>query len=176
MPSFSKGERIDRALVRQGWVASRHRAQELVQAGQVWTTGTDGRALRIDKPSRRLEPGVRLHCGEPQSRNNTATVVSRGYLKLAHGLQFFGLSPRGAIALDIGAGTGGFSECLLHGGARRVYAGRCRTQSAPSGTAGARGTPRARGTRRPPLVPDAYPRAHRLARVRREFYFSHKSA
>ncbi len=145
MPSFSKGERVDRALVRQGWVASRHRAQELVQAGRVWTTGTDGRALRIDKPSRRLALGVRLHCGEPQSRDETATVwrpmVSRGYLKLAHGLRFFGLSPRGAIALDIGAGTGGFSECLLHSGVRRVYAvdvGRNQLHPALRGHAGLR--------------------------------------
>ena len=64
-----------------------------------------------------------LPAGAPlELRGQDHPWVSRGGLKLAHGLEAFGLSPRGRVCLDVGASTGGFTDVLLHGGAARVHA------------------------------------------------------
>lgn len=104
--------RIDRLLVERGLAASREKARALVMAGDVFA---DGR--RIDKP------GVALPRDAPLTvRGAPHPWVSRGGVKLAHALECFGLSASGAVAVDIGASTGGFTDVLLEGGARRVYA------------------------------------------------------
>ena len=107
-----KKERLDVLLVELGIAPTRTRAQALVLAGQVVV---DDR--RVDKPGTRVptEAEVRLK-GEPMP------YVSRGGLKLEAALKHFQLDVRGAICADIGASTGGFTDCLLQAGASKVYA------------------------------------------------------
>ncbi|MDF2095797.1 TlyA family RNA methyltransferase [Aquibaculum arenosum] len=104
--------RVDRLLLDRGLAESRSRAQALVAAGKVESAGRviakAGEQLPVDAP---LVITGRDH-----------PWVSRGGLKLAHGLEHFGIDPREAVCLDIGASTGGFTDVLLHQGARRVYA------------------------------------------------------
>jgi 23S rRNA (cytidine1920-2'-O)/16S rRNA (cytidine1409-2'-O)-methyltransferase len=90
-------------LVDRGLAESRTRAQALLLAGKVFS-GEE----RFDKPGRLVA------ADHPWA--------SRGGVKLAHGLDHFAIRPEGAVALDIGASTGGFTDVLLAGGARRVYA------------------------------------------------------
>jgi 23S rRNA (cytidine1920-2'-O)/16S rRNA (cytidine1409-2'-O)-methyltransferase len=93
-------------------VESRARAQALILAGKVFS----GEA-RVEKP------GQTLPADRPLSlRGQDHPWVSRGGVKLAHGLAHFGLSPEGRVCLDVGASTGGFTHVLLHNGAARVYA------------------------------------------------------
>ena len=104
--------RLDQVLVDRGLVESRARAQALVMAGKVFSG-----ERRLDKP------GVRLAADAPLSvRGPDHPWVSRGGLKLAHALDHFGIAPAGAVALDVGASTGGFTDVLLACGAARVYA------------------------------------------------------
>jgi 23S rRNA (cytidine1920-2'-O)/16S rRNA (cytidine1409-2'-O)-methyltransferase len=104
--------RADQLLVDRGLVESRARAQALILAGKVFS----GEA-RIEKP------GQALAADRPLSlRGQDHPWVSRGGVKLAHGLAHFGLSPAGRVCLDVGASTGGFTHVLLHKGAARVYA------------------------------------------------------
>lgn len=104
--------RLDQLLVERGLAESRTRAQALVLAGVVFSGETklvkSGQALAADAP---LEVRGRDH-----------PWVSRGGIKLAHALAHFGLDPAGAIAMDIGSSTGGFTDVLLHHGATRVFA------------------------------------------------------
>jgi 23S rRNA (cytidine1920-2'-O)/16S rRNA (cytidine1409-2'-O)-methyltransferase len=104
--------RLDQALVAAGLAPSRARAQALIAAGVVLVDGAPaGRAAA------RVAPGARLAlAGDP------LPYVSRGALKLLHALDVFGLSPAGAVALDLGASTGGFTDVLLARGAREVWA------------------------------------------------------
>ena len=105
-------QRADQLLVDRGLVESRARAQALILAGKVFS----GEA-RIEKP------GQSLAADRPLSlRGQDHPWVSRGGVKLAHGLAHFGLSPAGRVCLDVGASTGGFTHVLLHHGAARVYA------------------------------------------------------
>jgi 23S rRNA (cytidine1920-2'-O)/16S rRNA (cytidine1409-2'-O)-methyltransferase len=105
-------QRADQLLVDRGLVESRARAQALILAGKVFS----GEA-RIEKP------GQALPADRPLSlRGQDHPWVSRGGVKLAHGLAHFGLSPAGRVCLDVGASTGGFTHVLLHNGAARVYA------------------------------------------------------
>ena len=99
-------------MLRQGLADSRARAQALVLAGLVFAG------------ERRLEkPGAKIAADTPiQVRGKDHPWVSRGGVKLAHGLDHFRIDPAGLVALDIGASTGGFTDVLLHRGARRVYA------------------------------------------------------
>jgi len=103
--------RLDQALVAAGLTESRARAQELIAAGVVRVAGKPAK-----KPSQKVsdEP-LRL-------TENPNPYVSRAALKLAHALSAFQLSPEGAIALDVGASTGGFTQVLLEAGASKVYA------------------------------------------------------
>ena len=70
-----------------------------------------------DKPGRRIKPGMAV-----EVRHRVHPYVGRGGMKLAHALAAFGVDVRGRVAVDLGASTGGFTDCLLQGGARRVYA------------------------------------------------------
>jgi 23S rRNA (cytidine1920-2'-O)/16S rRNA (cytidine1409-2'-O)-methyltransferase len=105
-------QRADLALVDRGLVESRARAQALILAGKVFT-GT----LRIAKAGQPVSPDTPL-----EVRGQDHPWVSRGGLKLAHGLAHFALSPEGLVCLDVGASTGGFTDVLLAHGAVRVHA------------------------------------------------------
>jgi len=103
--------RADLALVEQGLAPTREKARALILAGQV----LDG-DRPVDKAGDLVAAGAPLRLrGEP------IPFVSRGGLKLAHALATFALDVRGLVALDVGASTGGFTDCLLQAGAARVY-------------------------------------------------------
>jgi 23S rRNA (cytidine1920-2'-O)/16S rRNA (cytidine1409-2'-O)-methyltransferase len=104
--------RLDRMLVERGLAENRTRAQALVMAGRVYA-GT----RRLDKP------GISVAADAPISvKGPDHPWVSRGGVKLAHGLDHFRLDPAGLVCLDVGASTGGFTDVLLSKGAVRVYA------------------------------------------------------
>ncbi len=104
--------RLDLALVERGLVASRERAQRLILAGLV---DVDGR--RVDKAGTKVAAESRI-----ELRGSDMPFVSRGGLKLDHALTEFRVDPAGRIAMDVGASTGGFTDCLLQRGATKVYA------------------------------------------------------
>jgi len=104
--------RLDKWLVDAGLAESRERARALVLLGKV---DVDGRPV--------TKPGVQVHKGQAVSlRNREYPYVSRGGLKLERALDHFGVNPAGRVTLDVGASTGGFTQCLLMKGAARVYA------------------------------------------------------
>ncbi|MGH9406457.1 MAG: TlyA family RNA methyltransferase [Terriglobia bacterium] len=104
--------RLDRLLVQRGLVGSRERAQSLILAGRVLVD-----QQKAEKAGVSVSGDSRLEIiGEP------VQYVSRAGLKLAGALDAFGLSPRGKVSIDIGASTGGFTQCLLEHGATKVYA------------------------------------------------------
>jgi 23S rRNA (cytidine1920-2'-O)/16S rRNA (cytidine1409-2'-O)-methyltransferase len=107
-----KRERLDKLLVERGQAASRERAQRLVMAGAV---RVDDR--RVDKPAVlvRVDADIRVDSEEKP-------YVSRGGVKLEAALGRFAIAVAGRVALDVGASTGGFTDCLLRRGARAVYA------------------------------------------------------
>jgi 23S rRNA (cytidine1920-2'-O)/16S rRNA (cytidine1409-2'-O)-methyltransferase len=107
-----KKERLDVLLVQSGLAPTRARAQALVLAGHVVV----GEA-RVDKPGTRVAVDAPLRL-----KGEVLPYVSRGGLKLRHALAHFGLAVRGAVGADIGASTGGFTDCLLQAGAVRVHA------------------------------------------------------
>jgi 23S rRNA (cytidine1920-2'-O)/16S rRNA (cytidine1409-2'-O)-methyltransferase len=104
--------RLDQWLVAHGYAETRNRARWLIESGQVWVGGRPCR-----KPSRVLPDG-----GQVEIRGEGLPFVSRGGLKLERALQTFVIDVMGMVALDIGASTGGFVDCLLQRGACRVYA------------------------------------------------------
>ena len=104
--------RVDQLLVARGLAESRARAQALVLAGLVYSGET-----RIAKPGHPLGQDAALDV-----RGRDHPWVSRGGVKLAHALDHFGLDPSGAVAMDIGSSTGGFTDVLLSRGAERVFA------------------------------------------------------
>ena len=105
-------QRVDQMLVDRGLVESRARAQALVMAGLVFA-GT----RKVDKPGQQLADDIALDV-----RGRDHPWVSRGGIKLAHGLDHFGWNVAGAVAIDVGSSTGGFTDVLLQRGAARVYA------------------------------------------------------
>ena len=107
-------ERLDLALVRRGLAPSRERARALIMAGQVYLGDR-----QVDKPGMLVPFDAQYRIA---GENGELKYVSRGGLKLEKALQTFALDPDGLVALDIGASTGGFTDCLLQHGARRVYA------------------------------------------------------
>lgn len=111
-PRPAAKQRLDQLLVARGLAESRARAQALVLAGLVFSGETkltkSGQPLAEDAP---LEVRGRDH-----------PWVSRGGIKLAHAIEHFGLDPAGAVAMDIGSSTGGFTDVLLSKGAARVFA------------------------------------------------------
>ena len=104
--------RADQLLVDRGLAESRTRAQALIMAGLVFTADR-----KVEKPGQQLAPDAVLDV-----RGRDHPWVSRGGVKLAHGLQHFALSPAGRVCLDLGASTGGFTDCMLQNGAVKVYA------------------------------------------------------
>jgi 23S rRNA (cytidine1920-2'-O)/16S rRNA (cytidine1409-2'-O)-methyltransferase len=105
-------ERIDRLLVERGLVQSRERARALILEGKVSIEGTT-----IDKVGARVNAEALI-----QIRGEDLPYVSRGGTKLEKALEVFGIDPRGMIVMDVGASTGGFTDCLLQSGAEKVYA------------------------------------------------------
>lgn len=104
--------RIDQLIVDRGLAESRTRAQALIMAGLVFV-GT----RKIDKPGQTVPDDAEI---EVKGRDHP--WVSRGGVKLAHGLDHFGWAVDGAVAIDVGSSTGGFTDVLLSRGAVRVYA------------------------------------------------------
>lgn len=105
-------ERLDILLAERGLCASREQAQRHVLAGEVWQGST-----RLQKP------GVKLAWdSEIELRSRMPRFVSRGGEKLEHGLKAFGIGIQDRVCLDVGASTGGFTDCLLQAGAKRVFA------------------------------------------------------
>ena len=104
--------RVDQMLVDRGLVESRSRAQALVMAGLVFSGET-----KIAKPGQQLSEDAALDV-----RGRDHPWVSRGGIKLAHGLEHFGWDVTDAVAIDVGSSTGGFTDVLLQKGAARVYA------------------------------------------------------
>ena len=104
--------RVDQLLVDRGLVESRTRAQALIMAGLVFAG-----ERKIDKSGQTVADDVVLDV-----RGRDHPWVSRGGIKLAHGLDHFGWNVTGAVAIDVGSSTGGFSDVLLSRGVIRVYA------------------------------------------------------
>lgn len=110
-----KRERIDKLLVEQGLVDSRTKAQALIMAGTVLVN-----EQRVDKASDQFDPNAQIRikgADDPAQR-----YVGRGGVKLEAALRLFKLDVQGLLCLDVGASTGGFTDCLLQHGARRVVA------------------------------------------------------
>jgi 23S rRNA (cytidine1920-2'-O)/16S rRNA (cytidine1409-2'-O)-methyltransferase len=111
-PKSAMKERIDKLIVERGLAESRARAQALILAGQVLV---DDR--RVDKPGQVVPAGADIRI-----RGETPKYVSRGGLKLEAALTHFRIDPAGKTCIDVGASTGGFTDCLLQHGAARVWA------------------------------------------------------
>lgn len=111
-PAPPKKIRLDNLLLARGLATSRTGAQALVMAGLVFAGGR-----RLEKPGQTVAADIDL-----EVRGRPHPWVSRGGVKLAHGLTHFGISPEGRVCLDVGSSTGGFTDVLIQGGAKRVYA------------------------------------------------------
>jgi 23S rRNA (cytidine1920-2'-O)/16S rRNA (cytidine1409-2'-O)-methyltransferase len=104
-------ERADKIVVDRGLAESRQKAQALIMAGRVFSGGE-----RIDKP------GQKLNSEQEITLTEKIPFVGRGGIKLAEALDTLGISMAGKVAADLGSSTGGFTDCLLQRGARKVYA------------------------------------------------------
>lgn len=104
--------RLDQAVVQQGWAPTRQKAQAIIMAGQVFL---DGR--RMDKAGAQIPAEAVL-----EVRGNPLPYVSRGGLKLEKAMQTWPITLAGAVCMDCGASTGGFTDCMLQNGAAKVYA------------------------------------------------------
>jgi 23S rRNA (cytidine1920-2'-O)/16S rRNA (cytidine1409-2'-O)-methyltransferase len=105
-------KRLDLLLLEKGLVDSRQRARALIMAGKVLVD-----TQRIDKPGTTIYPNAVISI-----KNDDIEYVSRGGLKLKAALDKLDLTVKDLVCLDVGASTGGFTDCLLKHGARRVYA------------------------------------------------------
>ncbi|MEN2986531.1 MAG: TlyA family RNA methyltransferase [Thermodesulfovibrionaceae bacterium] len=104
--------RLDQLLLKKGLTESRQKARALIIEGKVIVNGE-----KIEKPGTLVEETAEIKiCGQ------TIPYVSRGGLKLEHALREFSINVKDKVAIDVGAGTGGFTDCLLQHGAKRVYA------------------------------------------------------
>ncbi len=108
----SKKVRIDELLVERELTPTRQKAQALIMAGCVLVEDEPS-----EKPGTLVDPAVSIRI-----RGRDHAFVSRGGVKLAHAIESFGCSIDGRICMDVGASTGGFTDCLLQNGAQRVYA------------------------------------------------------
>ena len=106
-----KKERLDLLLVDQGLVSSREKAKALIVAGRVLVDHQ-----KVDKPGATVSAEARLQVIAP------LPYVSRGGVKLEGALDALGVSPAGRVVMDVGASTGGFTDCVLKRGAKKVYA------------------------------------------------------
>ena len=107
-----KKERLDVLLVKKGLASSREKAKAYIMAGQVYVDGQ-----KEDKAGSMFTETVKV-----EVRGNTLPYVSRGGLKLEKALRDFGVDPTGFVCSDSGASTGGFTDCLLQKGAKKVFA------------------------------------------------------
>ena len=105
-------KRLDVLLVEQGYADSRTKAQAIIMSGIVYVDDQ-----KADKPGMSFEEDVKL-----EVRGATCPYVSRGGLKLEKALRDFGVDPTGFVCSDSGASTGGFTDCLLQQGAKKVFA------------------------------------------------------
>lgn len=105
-------ERLDVLLVEKGLCESRSRAQAVIMSGEVYVNGQ-----KSDKPGTPTDVEAEI-----EVRGNACPYVSRGGLKLEKALRDFNIDPNGLTCLDSGASTGGFTDCLLQNGAKRVFA------------------------------------------------------
>lgn len=106
-------ERLDVLLVKEGYVSSREKAKAIIMSGNVFINGQ-----REDKSGTVFDPEkIKI-----EVKGNTLKYVSRGGLKLEKAVLSFALELEGKICLDIGASTGGFTDCMLQNGASKVYA------------------------------------------------------
>jgi 23S rRNA (cytidine1920-2'-O)/16S rRNA (cytidine1409-2'-O)-methyltransferase len=110
-PKFAK-KRLDLLMVERGLAESREKAQGMILAGEVRVNGE-----RSDKAGAQISEEARI-----EATGGSAKYASRGGIKLEGALEDFGVDPGGQICLDIGASTGGFTDCLLQRGARKIYA------------------------------------------------------
>ena len=104
-------QRLDRLLVERGLAESREKAQALIMAGEVMVDG-----------QRAIKPGHAIDVSSRIEVTGKAPYVSRGGVKLAAALDRFAIHVAGLVAMDVGASTGGFTDCLLQRGAARVHA------------------------------------------------------
>ena len=106
-------ERLDVLLVKQGLAPSREKAKAVIMSGSVFVNGQreDKAGAVFEEEKSRIEV-----------RGSTLKYVSRGGLKLEKAMKEFGLNLQGRICMDIGASTGGFTDCMLQNGAKKVYA------------------------------------------------------
>jgi 23S rRNA (cytidine1920-2'-O)/16S rRNA (cytidine1409-2'-O)-methyltransferase len=109
---MSNKTRLDVLLVDKGFFDSRQKAQATIMSGLVFINGQ-----RVDKPGTAVAEDAEIDV-----RGNPIPYVSRGGLKLEKALKTFGISVEGAVAMDAGASTGGFTDCMLQNGAKKVYA------------------------------------------------------
>ncbi len=105
--------RIDKYMAENGLAVSRAKAQEMLKSGAVFVDG-----VTVTKPSFEVLEGMTVEVTE----NPLQKYVGRGGLKLEAALDAFALSPQGQVAIDVGASSGGFTDCLLQRGASFVYA------------------------------------------------------
>ncbi|MBE6991901.1 MAG: TlyA family RNA methyltransferase [Ruminococcaceae bacterium] len=105
-------ERLDVLLVEKGLAESRSKAQATIMSGIVFVGGQ-----RVDKAGTSVSRDAEI-----EVRGSTCPYVSRGGLKLEKALAYFGVDPAGYVCSDSGASTGGFTDCLLQKGAKKVFA------------------------------------------------------
>ncbi len=109
---MARKDRVDKVLVERGLVSSREKARALVMAGKVTVD-----EKRVDKPGAQIDGDANLRVQEGDS-----CYVSRGGEKMEGALKAFAVDPKGMIVMDVGASTGGFTDCILQKGAKKVYA------------------------------------------------------
>lgn len=105
-------QRLDVLLVDRNFCETRSKAQASIMAGQVFVD-----QQKVDKPGTMVDPSAQI-----EVRGNPCPYVSRGGLKLEKALRDFGVDPTGFVCSDSGASTGGFTDCLLQQGAKKVFA------------------------------------------------------
>ena len=105
-------KRLDVLLVERGFADTRTKAQAIIMSGLVYVSGQ-----KADKPGTSFEESVEI-----EVRSGGCPYVSRGGLKLEKALRDFGVDPTGYVCSDSGASTGGFTDCLLQQGAKKVFA------------------------------------------------------
>ena len=108
---MSAKKRLDILLVEKGLVPSREKAKAIIMSGNVFVDGQKADKAGDSFPD---DANIEVH-------GNENAYVSRGGLKLEKALDFFGAEVEGKLAIDVGASTGGFTDCLLRRGARKVY-------------------------------------------------------
>lgn len=107
---MSGKERIDILLVEKGLIESREKAKAIIMSGQVYVN-----SQKIDKAGEKVDKEAEIEVRE------NLRYVSRGGLKLEKAIKIFNIDLNGKVCLDIGASTGGFTDCMLQNGAKKVY-------------------------------------------------------